>query len=78
MVKYADVSLGRLVEQGVQQQLPGGGAEAGVQLEAAQGEVTQRRGQRGRHLGGAGGTRDLGEERVKQSIIVIEISHPKY
>ena len=51
------------MEQGVQQQLPGGGAEAGVQLEAAQGEVTQRRGQRARHLGGAGGTRDLGEER---------------
>ena len=65
VVKYAEESLGCLMEQGVQQQLPGGGAEAGVQLEAAQGEVTQRRGQRARHLGGAGGTRDLGEERGK-------------
>ena len=66
MVKYAEESLGCLMEQGVQQQLPGGGAEAGVQLEAAQGEVTQRRGQRARHLGGAGGTRDLSEQGVKQ------------
>lgn len=43
------------------EEFPGGGAVRGLQLQAAQGDIPQARGQLGRDGGCTGGTRNLGE-----------------
>ena len=49
-----------LMEDRVEEELPGGGPQARVQLQAAEGEVPEGRGQAGGHRGGLRSTRYLG------------------
>ena len=47
------------MEHRVEEQVPGRGPMAGVQLQAAEGEVPHGGGEAPGHLGGAGGARNL-------------------
>ena len=59
MLDVEDVELLPLLEDGVEEELPSGGPQGGVQLQAAQDEVPEGRGDGGGNLGWSGGTRNL-------------------